>query len=204
LEKRTRCLVDFAKYALSEKWREKDYDTVWVSSISNVKFYARYMAIKFLEYLGRTVNTDLILTDLRAGGAWSPRRTLSWLYPDIKSLADKDDNSRNALDTVEYYALLARTKLEAFGVKVNFFQLQVMLCEFREALVGGYYPGASLDEELDYIAIAHKNPRPGFNTKPILEARKELFAHEHLGEVDGWDGLRKEKFKEWKNKEERQ
>ena len=75
------------------------------------------------------------------------------------------------------------------------FQLQVLLCEYREALNSGYYPGASLDEELMYMAKASS-----FDLNPILESRRALFSHEYLGEISGWSGIRKEKFQPFKGK----
>jgi len=192
VEKRAECLHDFALYAVGETWRNKtDYDWVWRDSIDHVAYYNRYMAIKFLEMLRLMVTPGLVLSDMRAKHAWSPRRTLAMLHPQFGHiLGNKEDNSPGTLSLAETMAAETITKLQDYGVSISFFQLQVMLCEFREATVGGYYPGASLDEELDYIAIAQKD----FSFDEVFEVRRSLFPHQFLGEIGGWNGLRKEKF----------
>jgi hypothetical protein len=196
LEKRTECLYDFAQYALKETWRGKtDYEWMWRNTIDNISYYNRYMAIKYLEMLRLMVTPNLVLNDLRSKNAWSPRKTLALLNPEFAHvLGDKTRNSSSDLALVEIVAKDTIDKLKDYGVHISFFQIQVMLCEFREATVGGYYPGASLDEELGYMAIAEKK----FDSTDIIEARKRLFPHEHLGEVGGWYGIRKEKYQVFK------
>ena len=189
LWKRAQCLHDFAVYAKSEVWKTGDYMTLWDDSQSKVKFFGRYMGIKFLEILRRTVRPDLEMPDLRAKGAWSPRRTLAMLFPDSEILPQKDDWSAHAVETMNIFAEKAQDLLQSGGVNVTLFQLQVMLCEYREALNSGYYPGASLDEEMEYIDKAEE----GFEKDEFLniwKARADNFPHEYLGEFGGWNGLR--------------
>lgn len=199
-EKRLQCLLDFAWYSRSGYFKADHYDEVWKSSQESVKYFGRYMALKYLEFLRRFVNPKLILPDLRSRGAWSPRRTLAMLYPGNEVLADKHDKSREAMAVVDFYADTTKETLRiVHGIDINFFQLQVMLCEYRESLVGGYYFGASHDEELDYMNTAKKAfPE---DIPPILEARRAIFPIEYLGEVDNrWDGVRHDKVAEAKRK----
>jgi len=196
LEKRVDCLRGFALYAIQDVWQMNvDYQFMWRDSIDRIPYYNRYMAIKYLEILRRTVRPDLIIPDMRAKGGWSPRKTLALLYPsDAEILGNKERNGPEDVALTEMTAKLARAHLRDMGVVVSMFQLQVLLCEYKEALAGGYYPGASLDEELDYMklcSIKSANDR-------VLQARAEIFRPEHLGEISGWDGIRKEKYQEWK------
>ncbi len=203
VEKRAKCLFDFAQFAASHHGRGNgvlwhsglNYEEVWSSSIANVKYYNRYMAIKFLEMLRRMVAPGLALNSLRAKNAWSPRRTLYmlWPHPDLENEHDPRDW---VLDAVESAFTLTRHELRRAGVYVTGFQLQVMLCEFREALNGTYYCGASHDEELDFI-IAMEKAEENYDLSPIYAARAQLFPHSALGELNGWHGVRQEMFKEF-------
>jgi hypothetical protein len=196
VEKRVECLVDFARWAHDQSWKGiTDYDSLWYDSQMSVKYFGRYMAIKFLELLRRSTNPGIVMPDMRAKGAWSPRRTLSWLFPALPRLADKDDGSPAALADMDLAASMAIETLSNRKIFVNYFQLQVMLCEYREALVGGYYPGGSHDEEMTYLdkvkGISDLNT--GSNAfSMVYEARRTLFPKQFLGELNDWHGIREE------------
>lgn len=197
LDKRHRCLEDFAIYASTwDRSQMRSYDEVWADSQANVKYFGRYMAIKFLEILRRMDLTDFEMPDLRAKDAWSPRRTLAMLYPEVEVLGIREAQSVEDLHRVDLAALAARTELQARGIGVNLFQLQVLLCEYREALNAGYYPGASHDEELDYIAFVAK--RWPEHMHIITDARSRVFPKAFLGEAMGWDGIRRDQYVQFK------
>lgn len=195
--KRAECLECFAQFALNGGWDSPTvtYNEAWRWSIDKVAYYNRYMAIKFLEMLRLKVNPTLEIPDMRARGAWSPRIALGMLFPESNFiLADKTKNAPEHVRLTEEYAALARDRLYDRGVKVSFFQLQVLLCEFREALVGGYYPGASLDEEMEFIRTVEGD----FDMTDVWEARKALFPNHLLGELNGWRGVRKDMYRQFK------
>lgn len=101
LEKRLQCLVDAAHYALSKRWREGDFDALWDDTQRAIKYFGRYMAIKYLELLRRTVRPDVHSYDTRAAHAWSPRACMALLYPEHRSwLADRDRNDAKTVARV--------------------------------------------------------------------------------------------------------
>lgn len=195
-EKRAQCLQDFAKFALVwEDRRFADFDNLWDVSIAEVKYFGRYMAIKYLEMLRLVADTGFEMPDMRAQGGWSPRRTLGMLWPEEAILSQKGNQSIAAIGATELALLKTQTLLREAGVTVSKFQLQVLLCEYREALNAGYYPGASHDEEMTFINIVEEHF--GFEmVRPIYEARKRLFPVQVLGEHGNppWSGVRPEKF----------
>lgn len=196
VEKRHACIVDFAKYAISETWREGDYETLWHHSIKSVRYYNRYMAIKYLELKRMVVRPDLILKDMRAKHGWSPRIGLALLFPkEGVIIGDREDNSQYAIDLTEEMAIECLEVLrDEYGITISHFQLQVLLCNFREMLVGGFYPRAGHDEEMDYIKVAEKK----FDMTPIWDKRAEMFPHELLGEKNDWFGIQKSEYARWK------
>jgi len=155
------------------------------------------MAIKMLELLRMTVRPDLILGDLRARNAWSPRIGLALMFPGKigRVVGDRDDNSEYAIELAEECALEVLEELQSvYGITISHFQLQVLLCNFREMLVGGFYPRAGHDEEMDYLKIADDLP----STKDVWAMRSHLFPHHLLGEHSGWHGIQKSEYARWK------
>jgi len=196
VEKRADCLYDFANFALGRSWaNEGTYEQMWYHSQQEVRYYGRYMAIKFLEMMRRSVAPWLQMPDMRAKDAWSPRIALSLLFPDHPILANRELKSRDIDTLVDECAERAILRLKGSGITVDFFQIQVMLCEYREMLVGGYYAGASHDEELDYMRLARGG---GVNFQEVLDARQAIFPKWALGEINGWEGLRKPCFEVFK------
>jgi hypothetical protein len=197
VEKRHACIVDFARYAVQETWRVGDYETIWKQSIGAVRYYNRYMAIKYLELMRMTVRPDLVLGDMRAKHGWSPRIGLGLLFPDDADVVgDREDNSDYAIQLTEDCASECLQILrEEYNLEISYFQIQVLLCNFREMLVGGFYPRAGHDEEMDYIKLAETK----FDMTPVWEKRAELFDKSLLGEHNNWFGIQKSMYTDWKN-----
>lgn len=202
LAKRHQCLMDFARYAVEETWRIGTYDDLWADAQRKVKFYGRYMSIKVLELVRRFgVRTDMVMPDVRARHAWSPRTALGLLNPGIVKkypmLIDRADNSEAACVLAEGIAIRTRRRMiREFDTRVSFFQLQGLLCNYRSVLTGTFYPGAGHDEELEYIRLNGK--RFPSVADLMYETRKGIFHSKYLGEVGGWDGPRDDQYAKWK------
>ena len=182
LEKRHECLSDFAWLATQHETLKsiEDFEIAYQYVIANVKYFGRYMAIKFMEIGRQGGFLSVKMPDMRARGGWSPRMAMSMLYPDDTQLADRNDSSKSGDELMEQRSLETLAELRHRGIDLNFFQLQVLLCEFKEFVQETYYPGASLDEEIDYIKKAERR----FNMAGVWEVRSELFKPEYLGEKE--------------------
>jgi hypothetical protein len=189
IEKRARCLADFAQYAVGETWRVGDYDEVWDDSIGSVKYFGRYVAIKYMEFLRRMVRPELILTDVRiASGAWSVREGLAKLFPSHEAiLANRSDNSHKAIDLAEACANELIIECVKRDLILSHFDTQVLLCEFKQWQRGTFYPGASHDEEMEFA----KRVEADFSIPEFWEIRRTIFPTTVLGEIGGWHGQRK-------------
>ena len=186
IDKRAKCLADFALYAVQESWADPrmKYDEIWKDSINRVKYFGRYVAIKYMEFLRRMVRPDLILTDVRiADGAWSVRNGLALIYPETNPwMSDRDDNREETISKAEHQAdLLIRDVHEQFGLTLSYFDAQVLLCEFKQMSRGTFYPGKSHDEEYDFA----KRVETHFSIPEFWEARKTLFPSSVLKELHG-------------------
>lgn len=195
-----RCVVDFSEYStvLEKKYKKMTYDDIWEDSISSVKYYARYMAIKYIEILRNMLNMPWEMPDIRPKGAWSPRLMLSFLYPEKAEILNSKKETEEVLLTGTETSLKAVAELKKRGVELSLFDVQVLLCEYREIINGGFYSGASLDEEIEYIDKAEEF-FPG-KFEEIFKARRKIFDNRFLGEMNSWHGIRRELWRTTKEK----
>lgn len=174
--------------------REKDnystenYDTVW-ESVAGVKFFGRYIAIRYIEGLRRYFGVPALLYDIRSVGGWSPKRALSYLYPQHTAALLRDDKESNDLTNDLAYALLARVQKKL--PKVNEYVIAAMLCEYKGAFENWHqYPGHTIDQEPDLHAKVAAYWGNEIESKLIWSTRKALFPAEVLGELSGWSSYR--------------
>jgi hypothetical protein len=167
---------------------EAGYELTW-NEVLRLPQVGRYAAIKLIEYLRRYLDLAIVTPDIRPKDAWSPRHTLGYIFPD-RGLGNKS-NTDLALKMARGSCVDAIQLLkDEYDVSIDMFQLQVLLCEYRESWESRkQYPGRSLDSELGY---AGKAELEWGHSSDIWRARKELFPHRHLGELRGWAGTRKE------------
>jgi Alpha-glutamyl/putrescinyl thymine pyrophosphorylase clade 2 len=156
-------------------------------TVTEVPRLGRYVALKLLEYWRRYCGLQVDAPDIRPRGGWSPRDTLARLW-DRPEIAEKSD-APALLDEINKTCLQTLKRLrDDHDIKLDLFQLQVLLCEYRESWEGRrQYPGRSLDSELKY---ALKAEALWERKSEVWAARKQLFPHQTLGELNGWTGPR--------------
>lgn len=169
----------------------RDYEQCWDSSIEAIRFYGRYMAIKLLE-LYRRLGLPLESPDTRPKGGWSPRRSMGlFFYPEKPQFLNRSEDELLLHDYNETVNLFLTTLQREYDLSLSYFQVQVLLCEYRELVeIGRYYPGRSHDEQLETYWKIEEHWGKDFldETFPV---RRACFPHEHLGELQGWQGIRK-------------
>lgn len=189
--KMARSLLSYAAWSrnASQHLEFTKYDDYWDDADKNLMFFGRYALIKVLHslYVGGAI--PVALPDIRPHGAWSPRLTLAWLYPDVPELAA--GNKPKEIEVVNTYASATKDRLSQYlGREASYFEIEVLLCNYRQALDerNGRYAGWSLDMDLEHRHNIEKSfPDVKF---PFYELRKQIFPEEHLGEIQGWDSPR--------------
>lgn len=165
-----------------------DYGFYWESYNGEVRYVGRYATIKYLETIKQAFDLDIEQPGIMPAGAWSPRLTLSFMHPNFDELLNRGGDRPPTLATVDELAEATRFDLEEhYGEPVSNFQIEVLLCNFRQALKGRY-PGRSHDSELKY-----RDKVKGFwinvreHDSHFFSAREALFDPRVLGERNGWD-----------------
>lgn len=168
---------------------EENFEVVWDAALQ-VPRLGRYVAIKLLEYYRRYCGVDIRHPDIRPVGGRSPREMLRYLWPEHLQVAEEDD-SDEVVSLVNKLVCTTQERLKAeFGVSLDMFQLQVMLCDYKQSWKGlRQYPGRSIDSEMVYALDMEKKWETRSEIWPI---RAALFPQEHLGEKNGWSAVRED------------
>jgi hypothetical protein len=67
-----------------------------------------------------------------------------------------------------------------------------VLCDFNSTRKGHYYVGHDIDQMLAQIKAAGLSPD---DERLLLDIRREVFPADYLGELNGWDGVDKDRRK---------
>ncbi len=160
-------------------------------TVSEIRFNGRYGTMKTYEALRRVGFELPPFVDIQPDGAWSPRLALSWLRPEWENTLNGNFNAENNAISQE----VAAEVRGALSPYLNWFDFEVMLCDYKQAYDGHQYPGRAHDSELGH----GRRVQSAFPEIPLRlwDARSTLFPHVALGEKpDGfklrWDGRRKE------------
>ena len=165
------------------------YDQVWESA-SKIKFFGRYILIRYIEGLRRYLGVPAELYDIRSVGGWSPKRCLCYLFPKYTDILLVDDQRGNELTNELAYKLLERVQGKL--PKVNTYILAAILCEYKAAYENRkQYVGHTIDQEPDLYDKVFNYWGQDVDKNTLWKARKALFPPEVLGEISGWNEYRK-------------
>jgi hypothetical protein len=188
-------LLSYAEWTTKhlEPIHRSEYEVLWDNAQEHLQYFGRYAIIKVLETLYRGNVTDNSMPDIRPEGAWSPRLTLAWLYPDDATVIIEGKNSPKTIELINQRVdNLRKVMNKHMGYDVSYFQVEVLLCNYRQVLDerNGRYAGWSHDADLAYHTKV--NEYFGELDFKFFEHRKNKFPNEFLGEIQGWNEPRKE------------
>jgi hypothetical protein len=166
-----------------------DFELAWRST-SQIYGLGRYVQQKLIEALVRHAKAEFAQDDIRPKDGHSPREGLALLFPYSEATLTRGGNSPEILAVVEDVADRVKLYLDNSKTPVSYFELQVILCEYKKSWQGKQYPGRTHDTELRYWRDARQ--KWGDFGEAMLEARAEVFPKEILGEENGWWRQREE------------
>lgn len=165
------------------------YDQAW-TAVRSIPTFGRYASMKFIEACHRYALDAPSAYDIRAAGAWSPRLMLSYILPEHDDVLNSTSGRPEVTAQAEDLAALVKQQVDQ-EIPLTYFEYEVLLCNYRQAIKHSRYVGWILDSELDRYnkTVAHFTQLPRLD---FVGVRKRLFPQELLGEVNGWAGVRKE------------
>jgi hypothetical protein len=172
----------------------EQFEDVWNSIDGMTWGFGRYALMKTTETLYQRGLLATRMVDMRPDGAKYPRKTLARLFPGHAEALQQVPKLSDPI--AQDLAQVTKAWLEECGVDLNWYQLETVLCTYRQACGQNKYPGRSQDRELmffrtaeDYWARWETNLLEHFS---FYTVRRQVFDPLWLGEVNGWNGPRKE------------
>lgn len=139
----------------------------------------RWAAYKLAEMLEKVAGAPTRATDAGHRYSTGPRKGLALLYGDLVP------DGQSSADIQVLDAITAGLQHEVGEKDVAL--VETSLCDFHSLAKGGYYLGHDIDGMQGQLL--HHKVDPG---KKIWEARAASFSEELLGEEQGWDGVRRD------------
>lgn len=195
------CAASYLDWSRNEypKVAELPYADVYDSLTKHVKYVGRYAAMKLLETLFQAQLIANPQNTMVPRDAKFPRRTIALLMPEYTAEMTSKSHSVE-LDALAD-ALCARIKagIEArIGGPVSWFQIETMLCIYRQSLKGKY-PMGRHDSELGHWTTTMTKVGPQMEAElnlqfPFSQLRRDIYELQYLGEWNEppWYGIRPE------------
>jgi Amino acid:DNA transferase len=191
------CLTSLARWVVEDyeplthlppEYSTANYDHVW-DSVAKIRYFGRYIAIRFIEGLRRYCGVPAMLYDIRSVGGWSPKRALCYFYPEHTDTLLVDDAAGNALTDRLANEILVRVREQL--PEVNEYILAAMLCEYKAYYENRkQYPSWTIDQEPLLYDKVFEYWGDAVDRGTLWEAREALFPECALGEKNGWNGTR--------------
>lgn len=174
---------------------ERPYQEVYASVTKDVKYFGRYATMKLLEVMYQAGLTASAQDTIVPRDGKFPRKTMALMMPEhAELLAGKREEAEvDALADRIRQSVSART-----GYDITWFQIETMLCIYRQSLAGKY-PAGRHDSELGHWTRTMEHYGPDVAAQltaqfPFSDLRRQIYPVEYLGEFNDppWFGIRPE------------
>jgi hypothetical protein len=191
------CAASYLEWSRTEypKVRDQPYREVYASVNKHVKYMGRYATMKLLEVLYQAEMIKYPQDTMVPRDGKFPRRTMALLMPEHTEML-KGTRQEEEVDALcERIRQGIETRI---GMPVSWFQIETMLCIYRQSLKGKY-PSGRHDSELGhwYKTITSVEPDVAADLCrhfPFSTLREQLYPKYLLGEYGEppWFGIRPE------------
>lgn len=146
----------------------------------------RWASYKTCEVLWKVLDYPLQATDMGNEFSSGPREGLAMVLGSAPQ-----GNTRDAVRKVDHVAEHLRARLEEeLGHALGIEELETILCDWKSVRKGKYYVGHDIDMMLEGLSAEFV---PEQVRASVLEARAATLPHAYLGELNGWEGVAKER-----------
>lgn len=168
-----------------------------IKKVESWVMFGRFGAFLFLETLLALEDVRVIDTTIKwAHGDTATSGIMNLFGKDSEAnLFDKTNKLLIKTEQLDYYLSVVKTALKKAGCDTNITEIETSLCAYRKFYKGTRYNGYYLDrmlEEIHNVEQEHKGI-----AKELYEGRCNNFNAKYLGEISGWDGVRKEEKKRY-------
>lgn len=170
-----------------------------IKKVSSWVMFGRFSAFLFLETFVELTDYNIINTTIDWKHGDTATSGLLNLFCYDKQADYFDKTGKLLVDTAMMDKMLERTlaSIAKQGGETNVTQVETSLCAYRKFYKGSRYNGYYLDRMLGEI-YEMRELYPDISEE-LVEIRKAKFNHKYLGEVGGWNGIRKQLKKYYLN-----
>jgi hypothetical protein len=175
--------------------RDQPYREVYASVNKHVKYMGRYATMKLLEVLYQAEMIKYPQDTMVPRDGKFPRRTMALLMPEHAEML----KGTRQEDEVDALCERIRSSMSTrIGMEISWFQIETMLCIYRQSLKGKY-PSGRHDSELGHWMSVMNAVNPAVAEEliaqfPFSDLRRDLYPQHLLGEWNEpqWFGIRPE------------
>lgn len=174
----------------------KSYEDLYALA-SKIYYFGRFSIFNYTQALWELTNIKFEPTFFNLKEAESCRNGLCYAF-DKRQYIVKKSKSRPEINYDELdknlVSLLLRAKRKFKILPVNIWNIETALCAFKKLFWSKRYLGYYIDRQQEEIAKLQSNIIEGVSWEPLWDFRIEFFDHSLLGELNGWEGVRKSKM----------
>lgn len=177
----------------------------WLPVVEKWQYFGRFSAYLYLETISQLLQREVINAEMEWENGATATSGLMNLYC-FDEEADSFDKERVLPDTLNKKILQEMIDpvlcdIKAAGGNDNITMVETSLCAYRKFFKGSRYNGYYLDRMLEEIyTMASDFPQISNELIEMIEIRKHCFGYKYLGEIGGWEGVRKECKKLYKER----
>lgn len=159
--------------------------------------FGRFSAFLFLETYATLMNSDVTEYTIDwKNGDTATSGLLNLFGKDVEANEfDARGILRTTPDKLDAWFKKVASRVSSNGGDANATKLETSHCAYRKFYKGSRYNGYYLDRMLEELVWYGKLPKYNRLTAELYSIRKAVFPDEMLGELHGWNGIRKENKK---------
>lgn len=194
-----RCMLDFqknnrdaAKFLNETTEQTKIILDKAIKKVEGWVMFGRFAAFLFLETFVNLTRIKIVNTsiDWRHGDTATSGLLNLFAYDKEAETFDKTGKLLFSRETMDRLLSITQKNIAKKGGEVNVTEIETSLCAYRKFYKGSRYNGYYLDRMLGEI-LFYQPLYPEMSAE-LISIRKEKFGKEYLGEIGGWNGIRRE------------
>ncbi|MBQ8693747.1 MAG: hypothetical protein IJ520_11465 [Synergistaceae bacterium] len=180
---------------------EQNYEHIYDYLNKKLYYFGRYSLFMYLETIYNLTDVPILATGLNLKEALSSRNGLCFLLGLDDWVRHASIHTENL--TKEQYAYLQKELEKLFknlkhkypSVSTTYWNLETSLCAYKKLFFQTRYVGYYIDRQLEELIKMQKLAPIGAGWNLLWRFRREHFNYKVLVELNGWNGIRKERMK---------
>lgn len=159
---------------------------------SKIYYFGRFSIFNYTQALWELTGTRFLPTFFDLKDAESCRNGLCYVFNKLHFVKQKNKEINFPELQANLDKLLVDLKKIFRKIPVNIWNVETALCAYKKLYWGTRYLGYYIDRQQEEIETLQYRVTEGVDWQPLWDFRKEFFDKTLLGELNGWQGIRKD------------